>query len=84
MDKPKVQFTGKAVIEYAQGEWLAMTPDGAIRPFVDPEGAAKHVQRWFNRAAKKAGDAINVGTITWQHYPESFKARLNALGVVTE
>lgn len=66
LDRPKVHWQGKVVIDYADGDFLVMLPDGEVRLGGDKENASKIARRWFR---KHAQNAINLGEIDWRNLP---------------
>jgi hypothetical protein len=79
MDKPKVNVQGKVIIEYSEGDFLLMFPDGRIEVRGNWKAAKRCAQLMFKR---EAVDAINVGFIEWRNLPEAILKQVNATGAI--
>ncbi len=67
--KPTVKFNGKVIVEWGNGDFLTMFPNGVIKVFASREGAMDAANAFFRQKAKgfdKAIPAIGVGMIEWR------------------
>jgi hypothetical protein len=61
----------RVIGEWQGREWLALYPDGAVKPFEHAQELASALQREDRRAAAKGPTVATV--IEWRNVPADFK-----------